>query len=141
MVIYMMSKAKIKKDIERLENEYDLMQERADAVEDNDIWAKLDQEACSFRNAMIAPRRKLVVYLSVANQPNDDWFRNFCMGLRHNQYMTYKQQYWFEKYARYASYDGRNYSYRTIVDGNIYTLGDNRIYISPLPDCWKEYDK
>ena len=137
----MMSKAKIKKDIERLEKEYDLMQERADAVEDNDIWAKLDHEAWVFRSEVIAPRRKLVAYLSVCNQPNDEWFRAFCKGLRPNQFMTYKQRYWFEKYAKYASYDGRNYSYRTIVDGNQYTIIDNRIDIWPLPDCWKEYDK
>lgn len=137
----MMSKAKIKKDIERLEKEYDLMQERADAVEDNDIWAKLDHEAWVFRSEVIAPRRKLVAYLSVCNQPNDEWFRAFCKGLRPNQFMTYKQRYWFENYAKYASYDGRNYSYRTIVDGNQYTIIDNRIDIWPLPDCWKEYDK
>lgn len=136
----MMSKAKIKKDIERMENEYNLMQERADAVEDNGIWAKLDQEACSFRNSMIAPRRKLVCYLSTANQPKNEWFRAFCKDLRHNQFMTYKQRYWFEKFAKYASDDGRNYYYRTIVDGNKYTLIENRIDICPLPNCWKEYD-
>ena len=140
-MVHMMSIAKIKKDIERLEKEYDLMQERADAVEDNDIWARLDQEACSFRNELIVPRRKLVVYLSVCNQPKNEWFRTFCKGLQPRQYLTYKQRYWFEKYAKYASYDGCNYYYRTIVDGNEYTIIDNRIDILPLPDCWKEYDK
>ena len=137
----MMSMAKIKKDIERLEREYDLMQERADAVEDNGIWAKLDHEAWVFRSEVIAPRRKLVCYISTANQPKNEWFRAFCKGLQPRQYLTYKQRYWFEKYAKYASYDGRNYSYRTIVDGNQYTIIDNRIDIWPLPDCWKEYDK
>lgn len=137
----MMSKAKIKKDIERLEKEYDLMQERADAVSDNELWARLDHEAVEFRSEVIAPRRKLVAYLSVCNQPKNEWFRDFCKGLQPRQYLSCKQRYWFEKYAKYESYDRRNYSYRAIVDGNMYTLGDNRIYISPLPDCWKEYDK
>ena len=76
----------------------------------------------------------ILYYVRISKQPNNKWFSQFAKSFKPSQYITTGQRNIFDRYGKDV-----NGSLNAIVDGAVYSAAGNHIYITYLPEIWKEY--
>lgn len=126
----MLKVKQMQKRIEELRTLVVSLDRQIDAALDRNDEAEADRLEADAKRMVdeASDLNHILHYVRVCKQPKNEWFGQFVKSFKNDQYISEKQQNIFDRYGD-----------KTIVNGVVYSVCERRVYITHLPEIWKQY--